>query len=74
MTAFQRVAATIVVPVSTAVQTFLPIVMEPLFLQEHWSTATLDGVPLFGGLAIACVGSMLVAGSAAVSGVFARAA
>ena len=43
MTAFQRRPATIVVPVSTAVQTFLPIVLEPLFLVEHWGSAGFDG-------------------------------
>ena len=53
MTAFQRRPATIVVPVSTAVQTFLPIVLEPFFLIEHWGSAAGDGVPVAAGLAIA---------------------
>lgn len=74
MTAFQRKAATVVVPVSTAVQTFLPIVVEPLFLAEHWGSADLDGVPLIAGLLIACAGTVAVSGSAAVSTFFARAA
>ena len=74
MTAFQRKAATVVVPVSTAVQTFLPIVVEPFFLEEHWGSANLDGVPLFLGLVLACAGSVAVSGSAAVSELFARAA
>jgi drug/metabolite transporter (DMT)-like permease len=74
MTAFQRCNATIVVPVSTAVQTFLPILVEPLFLDEHWGSANLDGVPLFAGLVLALGGSLAVTGSAAVSGIFARAA
>ncbi len=74
MTAFQRTAATIVVPVSTAVQTFLPILVEPFFLDERWGSANLDGAPLFAGLVLACAGSVFVAGSPAVSGIFARAA
>ena len=49
MTAFQRLAATVVVPVSTAVQTFLPIVLEPFFLREHWSSASYGGGPIIGG-------------------------
>ena len=74
MTAFQRAAATIVVPVSTAVQTFVPIVLEPLFLRERWGSARLDGVPLAAGLALALVGCVLVARSRAVSGLLASAA
>jgi uncharacterized membrane protein len=74
MTAFQRTRATMVVPVSTAVQTFLPILLEPLFLREHWSSAAYDGLPLFGGLLLACLGSVAVAASPAVSDLFARAA
>jgi drug/metabolite transporter (DMT)-like permease len=73
MTAFQRAAATIVVPVSTAVQTFVPIVLEPLFLRERWGSARLDGVPLVAGLALALVGCVLVARSRAVSGLLASA-
>jgi drug/metabolite transporter (DMT)-like permease len=74
MTAFQRRAATTVVPVSTAVQTFLPIVLEPFFLHEHWSSATLDGLPLGAGLGLALVGVVLVAGSTEVSELVATAA
>ncbi len=67
MTAFQLRAATVVVPVSTAVQTFLPIILEPLFLRERWGSAGLDGVPMIVGLLLALLGSVLVAGSPAVS-------
>ena len=66
MTAFQRCAATAVVPVSTAVQTFLPIVLEPFFLREHWGSAPYDGAPLFAGLALALVGCILITASPAV--------
>jgi drug/metabolite transporter (DMT)-like permease len=67
MTAFQRRAATTVVPVSTAVQTFLPIVLEPLFLRERWGTAVFDGAPMIVGLLLALLGSVLITGSSAVS-------
>ncbi len=61
MTAFQRRRATTVVPVSTAVQTFLPIVLEPLFLRERWSGAELLGVPIAAGLLLALLGTVVVA-------------
>src|SRR6476661_3953162 len=61
MTAFQRAAATIVVPVTTAVQTFLPIALEPLFLRERWGSASLDGALLAAGLVVALAGTVLVA-------------
>jgi drug/metabolite transporter (DMT)-like permease len=67
MTAFQRCAATTVVPISTAVQTFLPIVLEPFFLREHWGSATLDGVPVILGLVVALIGSVRVSESRQVS-------
>lgn len=67
MTAFQRRSATVVVPVSTSVQTFLPIVLEPVFLREDWSSAALGGVPIAAGLALALVGSILISSTRAVS-------
>jgi drug/metabolite transporter (DMT)-like permease len=67
MSAFQRRPATMVVPVSTAVQTFLPIVLEPLFLRERWSSADLAGAPIAGGLALALLGTILVTRTRAVS-------
>ena len=67
MTAFQRRAATIVVPLTTAVQTFLPIVMEPLFLRERWTSAPLGGAPIVAGLLVAVVGTTLVARTHSVS-------
>ena len=74
MTAFQRRAATTVVPISTAVQTFLPIVFEPVFLRERWGSAAFHGAPLIAGLVIALLGSVLLAGSSAVSELIAGAA
>jgi drug/metabolite transporter (DMT)-like permease len=67
MTAFQRRRATTVVPVSTAVQTFLPILFEPLFLREHWDSARLGGVPIALGLLLALAGTILVSQTKAVS-------
>ncbi|HEY7398565.1 MAG TPA: hypothetical protein VH538_09700 [Gaiellaceae bacterium] len=66
MTAFQRRRATAVVPMITAIQTYVPIVLEPLFLRESWSTAPLDGVPIALGLAFAALGGMLVGRTRAV--------
>src|SRR5207253_4684583 len=65
MTAFQRLRATTVVPVNTAVQTFLPILLEPLFLRERWASAELGGVIAI-GLAVALVGAILVTRTRAV--------
>ena len=60
MTAFQRRSATTVVPVSTAVQTFLPILLEPFFLHEHWGSAIYDGAPVAAGLVTALIGIVLL--------------
>jgi hypothetical protein len=67
MTAFQRRRATTVVPVSTAVQTFLPIVLEPFFLREHWGSAKFGGAPIGIGLLIALIGTVVVSRTKAVS-------
>jgi drug/metabolite transporter (DMT)-like permease len=67
MTAFQRRPATMVVPLTTAVQTFLPILMEPLFLREHWTSAPLAGSPIVAGLLVAAVGTTLLGRTRAVS-------
>jgi drug/metabolite transporter (DMT)-like permease len=72
MTAFQRLRATLVVPTTTAIQTFLPVVAEPLFLRERWASPLRDGVPIAFGLAIALVGSVLLARSQAVTGLVAQ--
>lgn len=67
MTAFQRLAATTVVPVAFAVQTFVPIALEPLFLRERWSSAVLDGAPLLAGLVLMLVATVVLARSRGVS-------
>jgi drug/metabolite transporter (DMT)-like permease len=67
MTAFQRRPATFVVPVSFAVQTFVPVALEPIYLTERWGTAALSGVPLLTGLVLVCLGAVAVARTRAVS-------
>jgi drug/metabolite transporter (DMT)-like permease len=67
MTALQRRPATFVVPVSFAIQTFMPIAFEPIYLTERWSTAALDGVPLIAGLLLIALGAIAVAKTRAVS-------
>ena len=59
--------ATFVVPLSFAVQTFLPVLLEPIYLSERWRTAALDGVPLLAGLVLVGVGAVAVARTRAVS-------
>jgi multidrug transporter EmrE-like cation transporter len=68
MSAFQMLPATVVVPVSTAVQTFFPIALEPLFLRER-APSTLEAVALAGGLALSLAGTVQLARTQAVSGV-----
>ncbi len=67
MTSLQRLAATTVVPVAFAVQTFLPIVLEPVFLRERWNNSAFDGAPLVAGLVIVLGGSVLLSRTRAVS-------
>jgi drug/metabolite transporter (DMT)-like permease len=68
MTALQLRPATLVVPLTLSVQTFLPVLLEPLYLSERWGTAALGGVPLIAGLAFMLFGSVVVARTRAVSG------
>jgi drug/metabolite transporter (DMT)-like permease len=67
MTALQRAPATTVVPISTAVQTFLPVALEPLFLTESWRAAELGGALLLAGLLVLLLGTVLVARTRSVS-------
>lgn len=67
MAAPQRRPATFVVPVSFAIQTFLPVVLEPICLTERCSTAALGGAPLVAGLALVCLGAVAAARTRAVS-------
>jgi drug/metabolite transporter (DMT)-like permease len=67
MTALQRAPATTVIPISTAVQTFLPVALEPLFLRESFRDASLGGVPLLVGIAVMLVGIVALARTRPVS-------
>jgi drug/metabolite transporter (DMT)-like permease len=71
MSAFQVLRATVVVPVSTAVQTFLPIVFEPLFLRER-APSTVETVALAAGLGLSLAATLQLARSRAVSNVVAQ--
>jgi drug/metabolite transporter (DMT)-like permease len=72
MSVFQVSPVTVVVPVTTAVQTFLPVALEPLFLREHAPSAA-EAVALAGGLALTLAATVLLARSPSVSGLFSRA-
>jgi drug/metabolite transporter (DMT)-like permease len=67
MTALQRAPATTVIPISTAVQTFLPVALEPLFLRESFRDASLAGIPLLVGIAVMLVGIVALARTRHVS-------
>jgi drug/metabolite transporter (DMT)-like permease len=67
MTALQRRPATTLIPISSAVQTFLPIALEPLFLTENWRRAEGEGLVLAAGLLVMAIGTVLVARVGAVS-------
>lgn len=67
MTALQRRPATFVVPVSFAIQTFLPVALEPIYLTERWGSAALSGAPLIAGLVLIALGAIAVAKTRAVS-------
>jgi drug/metabolite transporter (DMT)-like permease len=69
MTALQRARATTVIPISTAVQTFLPVALEPLFLKESFRTADLEGLPLLIGLLVMLVGIVMLARDREVSAI-----
>ncbi len=67
MSAFRRRRATIVVPFTTSVQTFLPLLLEPFFLKEDWASASYDGVPILVGVVVALAGTVLITRTDAVA-------
>ncbi len=73
MTAFQRCAASTVVPVSVAIQIFLPVIVEPIFLRERFGSDSIGRGAIIGGLLLAFIGCVLVSRSKAASSVLERA-
>lgn len=69
MSALQRRPATHVAPVMFAVQVLVPILVAPLIFSESWSSTPLGGAALIASIAIAVVGTTLLAGSHAVGAV-----
>jgi hypothetical protein len=67
MTALQRRRATTVIPISFGLQTFLPVMIEPLYLRENWESAALVGIPLAAGLALVLAGSVVLTRARSVS-------
>jgi drug/metabolite transporter (DMT)-like permease len=66
MSLFQMLPATFVVPATTAVQTYLPIALEPLFLRER-APSLAGGGMLAAGLALCLAGTVQLARSPSVS-------
>jgi hypothetical protein len=69
MSALQRRAATHVAPVMFAVQIIVPVLLAPLIFGESWRTTPLGGAALAAFMAVAVIGSTLLAGSRAVGSV-----
>jgi drug/metabolite transporter (DMT)-like permease len=67
MTALQRRPATIVVPISFGVQTFLPVLAEPLYLREEWRSGAAGGMPLLLGLLLVLAGALALTRTRTVS-------
>jgi hypothetical protein len=69
MSALQTRPATHVAPVMFAVQVLLPVLLAPLIFGESWDTTPLGGVALVSFMAVAVLGTVLLAGSRAVGAV-----
>jgi drug/metabolite transporter (DMT)-like permease len=67
MTALQRRQASLVVPLNLAGQTFLPVLLGPIYLHARWETGALGGVPLAMGMLLVLLGSVTLARGRAVS-------
>lgn len=67
MSAFQRCTATVAVPISTAVQTFVPILLEPVFLREHFHSVSTQVLPIAAGVLVAVAGAALVGNNSGVA-------
>lgn len=69
MSALQRRPATHVAPVMFAVQVLVPVLLAPLIFGESWGETPLGGAALVAFMALAVVGTVLLAGSRAVGAV-----
>lgn len=66
MSALQRRAATQVAPTMFAVQIIVPVLLAPLIFGESWGDTPLGGVALVASMAVAVIGTILLAGSRSV--------
>ena len=66
MSALQRRGATQVAPIMFAVQVLVPVMLAPLIFHESWGSTPLGGALLIAFIALAVVGTVLLAGSSAV--------
>jgi len=69
MSALQRRPATQVAPAMFAIQVLVPVLLAPLIFGESWGNTPLGGVALVVFMAVAVVGTVLLAGSRAVGAV-----
>jgi hypothetical protein len=73
MSALQRRPATHVAPTMFTVQVLVPVVVAPLVFDEPWGSTPLGGAVLVASIALAVLGTVLLAGSRAVGVVIAAA-
>jgi len=69
MSALQRRAATHVAPTMFAVQVLVPVLLAPLIFGESWAETPFGGAALLAFMAVAVLGTVLLAGSRAVGAV-----
>ena len=69
MSALQRRPATHVAPTMFTVQVLVPVLVAPLVFDESWSSTPLGGAVLATSIAVAVLGTVLLAGSPAVGAV-----
>ncbi|HSR94253.1 MAG TPA: hypothetical protein VLK56_05255 [Solirubrobacterales bacterium] len=69
MSALQRRAATHVAPTMFAVQILVPVALAPLIFGESWGETPLGGAALVAFMALAVLGTVLLAGSKTVGAV-----
>jgi drug/metabolite transporter (DMT)-like permease len=69
MSALQRRAATHVAPTMFAVQIIVPVLLAPLIFGESWGDTPFGGIALVASMAVAVLGTVLLAGSRSVGAV-----